>query len=185
MKKIIAFGASNSTNSINRQFAKWTAEQLVEVEVNLLDLNEFEMPIFSPERQKEQGIHEHAVTFKNLIKEADGIIISFAEYNGSFSAAFKNIFDWMSRIERPIWADKPMFLMGTSPGGRGARMVLETAVKTFPHQGAQVVASFSLPSFHQNFNDEAGIKDDELRSTFFDQLDLFQESLNQELAPTE
>ncbi len=178
MKKIVAFGASNSTKSINKQLAKWTAEQLNNVEVQLLDLNDFEMPIYSPERQAD-GFPEHAVRFKNLIKEADGITISFAEYNGSYSAAFKNIFDWMSRLPRPIWVEKPMFLMGTSPGKRGAKTVLETAVKSFPHQGGQVVASFSLPSFTENFNLENGIVNAELRNEFEKQLHFFQQALDQ------
>lgn len=177
MKKIIAFGASNSSNSINKKLAAWSASQLENVTVELLDLNDFEMPIYSPERQQSDGIHEKAMRFKKIITEADGIIISFAEYNGSYSAAFKNIFDWMSRAEKPIWSEKPMFLMGTSPGGRGSKMVLETAAKTFPFQGAKVAATFSLPSFHQNFDLEIGITEEALRKTFQEELALFQAAI--------
>ena len=166
MKKIVAFGASNSTKSINQQLAKWASSQLRGVEVNFLDLNDFEMPIYSMDREQESGFPDKAQQFKNQLSESDGILISFAEYNGSYSSAFKNIFDWISRIGRPIWSDKPMFLLGTSPGGRGAKTVLDTAVSSFPHQGGQVVASFSLPSFHQNFNEKEGIIDDELHAQF-------------------
>ena len=40
---------------------------------------------------------------------------------------FKNIFDWISRIEKIVWYNKPMFLMSTSDGSRGAKLVLEIA----------------------------------------------------------
>ncbi len=177
MKNIIAFGASNSSTSINKQLAKWTSDQLEDSSVTLLDLNDYEMPIYSMDREKNDGFPEIAEQFKKRINEADGIIISFAEYNGSYSSAFKNIFDWISRIGKPIWSDKPMFLMATSPGKRGGQSVLETAKTSFPHQGGFVVASFSLPTFHENFNSEDGIINTDLLSEFKEQLRLFSEAI--------
>ena len=177
MKNIIVFGASNSSTSINKQLAKWTSDQLEDSSVTLLDLNDYEMPIYSMDREKNDGFPERAEQFKKLINETDGIIISFAEYNGSYSSAFKNIFDWISRISKPIWSDKPMFLMATSPGKRGGQSVLETAKTSFPHQGGDVVASFSLPAFHENFNSESGIINEDLLEAFKHQLDLFSQAL--------
>ena len=175
-KRITVFGASSSRNSINKQLASWAASQLDNVEVNLLDLNDYEMPIFSVDKEQESGIPQLAHTFKEQLRNADGIIISFAEHNGSFSAAFKNIFDWASRIEKSMWLDKPMFLLATSPGGRGGAGILATAVNYFPHGGGNVVASFSLPSFGQNFSEE-GILDEELRKKFEGQIEIFKSAL--------
>lgn len=179
MKTIVAFGASSSRTSINQKLAKWAGDQMEGVEITLLDLNDFEMPIYSMDREQADGIPALAKTFKEHISNADGILISFAEHNGSYSAAFKNVLDWMSRIGRPIWSDKPMFLMGSSPGGRGAASVLETATKSFPHQGGKVVASFSLPSFNQNFNEESGIIDPSLLEGFQEQLAVFVEVVDE------
>jgi NAD(P)H-dependent FMN reductase len=173
MNNIVAFGASSSIQSINKQLARWAADQLKDVQLNFLDLNDFEMPIFSVEREREIGIPEEAKRFKAAISEADGIIISFAEHNGSYTAAFKNIFDWMSRLEKPIWSNKPMFLLATSPGPRGAGGVLSTAKNSFPYQGGKVVASFSLPSFEQNFKETEGISSSSLKDSFQEQLSLF------------
>jgi NAD(P)H-dependent FMN reductase len=170
MKKIVALGASNSINSINQKLAAYAASQIENTQLELIDLNKYEMPIFSIDREKESGIPEQALKFKNLIQSSDGIIISFAEHNGSYSAAFKNIFDWTSRISRSMWEDKPMFLLATSPGGRGGRKVLEIAVNDFPHRGGKVIAHYSLPSFHQNFSDKDGILDASLKSSFENQL---------------
>ena len=45
MKKIIAFGASSSTNSINKKLAIYAANQISNSKVIVLDLNDFEMGI--------------------------------------------------------------------------------------------------------------------------------------------
>ncbi len=177
MKNIIAFGASNSRQSINQVLAGWTAKQVENVNVQLVDLNDYEMPIFSVDREKSDGIPDKAKAFKSLIKDASGIIISFAEYNGSYSSAFKNIFDWVSRLDQPIWSDKPMFLLATSPGPRGGQTVLGSALTSFPFQGGKVVADFSLPSFYDNFSKETGITNANLQSDFELQLSKFSETI--------
>ena len=100
--KILAFGASNSSTSINKQLATYTAGQMTGADVTILDLNDFEMPIYSIDREKAGGIPSLAHDFKAEVKKADKIIISFAEHNGGYSAAFKNIMDWMSRIEGAV-----------------------------------------------------------------------------------
>lgn len=178
MKKILAFGASSSTTSINHKLAKYASDQIKDAEINLIDLNDFEMPIFSVDKEQDNGIPEKAKQFKELIREADGVLISFAEHNGSYSTAFKNIFDWSSRIEKEMWLNKLMFLLATSPGPRGGKSVLGLAVNDFPHRAGQVIASFSLPSFHQNFSDGGGIADAEIKAEFEEQLARFEKALS-------
>jgi len=126
------------------------------------DLNDYEMPIYSIDREQRDGIPELAVAFKQLIKDADKIIISFAEHNGSYTTSFKNIMDWISRIPGDTWESKPYMLMSTSPGRRGGVGVLAGAEQTFGHMGAQVISTFSLPSFNDNFDDSRGIIEDTL-----------------------
>jgi len=179
MKKVVAFGASNSTRSINQQFANWVSSQIKDTQVNHMDLNDYEMHIYSIDREQRNGIPDKAHLFKNTLREADGIIISFSEHNGGFTAAFKNIYDWASRIERSMWLNKPMFLLSTSPGPRGAKNVLSTAVRDFPHRGGQIVASFSLPSFKKNFTPDNGIIESELRNEFEKQLENFKRALHE------
>ena len=165
-KKIIAFGASSSKNSINKQLATYAASQFKDAEIEILDLNDYEMPIFSLDKEAENGIPELATQFFNKLSTADLIIISFAEHNGAYSTAFKNIFDWISRINPKFLNEKPTLLMATSPGPRGGLSVLEIAKNRFPFQGAIVKGSFSLPSFKDNFDNEKGITNDELKKDF-------------------
>ena len=173
MKNVVALGASSSEASINKQFASWVAQQVNEVEVDVLDLNDFEMPLYSVDLERLEGVPQKAVAFRDQLQAADGIVISFAEHNGSYTAAFKNIFDWFSRIQKPIWMEKPMLLLAAAPGPRGGKNVLDLAVKTFPYQGGNVAASFSLPKFRDNFSAEEGIVNPELKSEFEEALRLF------------
>lgn len=156
-KKIIAFGASSSKQSINKQLVTFAANQFQNVSVEILDLNDYEMPIFSVDKEKENGIHPLAQEFYSKLGSADLIIISFAEHNGNYSSAFKNILDWTSRINAKTFQEKPMLLLATSPGARGGSSVLEIASKRFPFQGGIVKGSFSLPSFYENFDVINGI----------------------------
>ena len=113
MKKIVAFGASSSKNSINKELAKYAASRVPESTYEMLDLLDFEMPIYSEDRECEQGVPELASKFKKLIKDSDGIVISFAEHNGVYTSAYKNILDCISVIEKVVWCNKPKFILDT------------------------------------------------------------------------
>jgi len=152
--KVIAFGASSSRQSINKQLATSTAQMIDGADVEVLDLNDFEMPLFSVDREKDIGMHPLAQAFRDKIATADYLVISFAEHNGNYSAAFKNLFDWCTRIDRNVFQDKPCLMMATSPGGRGGQSVLELALSQLPRFGCDIKASLSVPSFHDNFDTE-------------------------------
>jgi len=152
--KIIAFGGSPSKNSINKKLATYAASLFTNAEVEILDLNNFQMPLFTVDLEAEIGQHELAKAFLAKIESADFLVVSLAENNGNYSAAFKNIFDWCSRITPKVFQEKPMLLLATSPGARGGASVLEIAKTAFPRYGADVKATFSLPNFNANFDIE-------------------------------
>lgn len=154
MKHIIAFAGSNSKTSINKQLAIYASSLVEDVDVSILDLNDFDLPLYGIDLENEKGIPDNAHKFLNLIKDSDGIILSLAEHNGAYATVFKNLFDWMSRIEGKTFFGKPMFLMSTSPGGRGGLSVLEIAQNRFPRHHANIVEVFSLPSFSANFSED-------------------------------
>ena len=163
MKKIIAIGGSSSKNSINKQLAIYTANLFQNTEVEILDLNDYEMHLFSVDKEKENGIPSLAQEFYTKIGTADLIVLSLAEHNGAYSTAFKNLLDWTSRINAKTFQQKSMLLMATSPGARGGNTVLEIAAKRFPFQGAEVKETFSLPMFYENFDTVNGIINPELK----------------------
>jgi NAD(P)H-dependent FMN reductase len=110
--------------------------------------------------EEKNGFPDGAQKFSDLLDNYDGFIVSLAEHNGSYAAAFKNIFDWASRINRKVFRDKPLLLMATSPGGRGGASVLATASEGFPHMGATNVTTFSLPNFYDNFKEDELVNDE-------------------------
>lgn len=155
--KIIAFAGSNSQHSINKKLVAYASSLFENAEVEVLDLNDFQMPLFSVDTEKEIGQHPLAKAFLDKIETADILLVSLAEHNGNYSAAFKNVIDWCSRINGKIFQEKPMLLMATSPGGRGGASVLEMATNNFPRFGAVIKNTFSLPNFNANFDVEKGM----------------------------
>lgn len=153
---VLTFAASNSSKSINCQLAHYAASLIEGAEIEHLDIHDYETPLYRADREEAGGIPQRAHDFLARIGEADAIIVSFAEHNGAYTAAFKNLFDWCSRVGRDVWQGKPMILLATSPGGRGARSVLDFAVASVPRFGGDVIGHLSVPSFAENFDFEAG-----------------------------
>jgi len=154
--KVLAFAASSSKNSINKQLANFVATQIPQAQIELLDINDYEMPLFSEDREKELGQPDLAKDFYHKLGEADFIVIAFAEHNGSYTAAYKNLFDWTSRIDMKVYQDKPMIMLATSPGPGGAASVLAAAQGSAPFFGANVKGAISVSSFYDNFDLESG-----------------------------
>ena len=169
--KILAFAASNSKQSINKQLVAHAASVFQSEideggEIEILDLNEFEMPSYSIDREKEEGIPDAARRFFAKIGEADALLISYAEHNGFYTAAYKNIFDWASRIDMKVFQSKPMVIMSASAGPNGGANVLKTASESAPFFGAQVLSSLSIGPFMEKFDAATGrLKDAALAAT--------------------
>ncbi len=159
--KVLVLGGSNSKKSINKRLAFYTADLLKQknpqAQLNKIDINDFELPLFGVDLEEKIGQPEAAKRFLKLIQDCDLFVLSLAEHNGSYSVAFKNLMDWTSRIDGQMFSKKPMFLMATSPGPRGGASVLEAAQKRFPFMGGNIKSTFSLPEFEKNFSDEKGI----------------------------
>ena len=162
MKKILAFGGSISSKSINKQLALYTANLVTNTIVEVIDLTEYLAPVYSIDEEK-KGFPEKLLNLSQYMKKFDGYIVSLAEHNGSYAAAFKSILDWLSRINREIFNNHPVLLLATSPGGRGGASVLETASNYFPHAGASDVITFSLSNFYDNFQENKIVNDEILK----------------------
>ncbi|WP_432671053.1 NADPH-dependent FMN reductase [Flavobacterium sp. SM2513] len=173
--KIIAFAGSNSSKSINKKLATYAASLFENAAVEVLDLNEYEAPLFSVDTEIKIGKAEKADAFVQKINSATVLVVSLAENNGNYSASFKNLIDWCSRIDKGFFQNKPMLLMATSPGGRGGKGVLEIAQNNLPRFDANIQAVFSLPSFEENFDVENNkISNEELNGELKDAVEKLQ-----------
>jgi NAD(P)H-dependent FMN reductase len=155
--KILAFAASNSRKSINKDLIRYAATLLPDDDVDIIDINDYEMPIYNIDLEEAHGIPEAASRFLDKIAKADALLISYAEHNGNYTVAYKNLFDWASRVDRKVYQDKPIVMLSTSPGAGGARSVLSLAVESAHYFAGRVVASLSVPEFFKNFDRDEGV----------------------------
>ncbi len=177
MASILAFAGSNSSTSVNFKLVKYTVSLIKNHNVELLDMVNHPFPMYSEDYEKEKGYSNSLVEFKNDIQKADGLIISVNEHNGNPSAYFKNLIDWLSRLERNFIGDKKILLMSTSPGKRGGIGSLEVVKNMLSRFGAEIVSTFSLPSFNADFDSELGITDKDLAQGHQNALEEFLKTL--------
>jgi len=168
MPKILAFAGSARKDSLNKKLLKIAVEgaQAAGADVTLVDLADFELPLFSQDLESDMGMPDIAGKFKRLMIAHDGFLIASPEYNSAFSPLLKNTIDWASRSESddepPLMAyrGKTAAILATSPGGLGGmrglvmlRMLLgNLGVIVFPDQQA-------VPNGLKAFNDDGSMSD--------------------------
>ncbi|WP_339654211.1 NAD(P)H-dependent oxidoreductase [uncultured Maribacter sp.] len=178
MRYILAFAGSNSSVSINYQLVKYTSSLINGHEVRLRDMANYPFPMYSEDVEKESGFSNSLVEFKNEIRNAIGLIISVNEHNSYPSAYFKNVIDWLSRLDSQFLVDKKILLMSTSNGGRGAKGALEDAEKMLTRFKGEVVETFSLSKYGENFDEEKGITNSDFAKIHADKVASFVKSIS-------
>lgn len=178
MGYILGFAGSNSSTSINYELVRYTASLIKGQESRLMDMSKCPFPMYSEDYEKEKGFSNSLVEIKNDIQGAAGIIISVNEHNSNPSAYFKNLIDWLSRLDKNCFKDKKILLMSTSGGKRGAQSSLEVSEKLLHRFGATIVETFSLPNFHDIFDIKAGISDKELSERHQQKLKSFLDAID-------
>lgn len=80
------------------------------------------IPVYDGDAEAEHGLPPAVVALKEKLRAADGLLLVSPEYNNSMPGAFKNAIDWMTRPSQDIathFRDKPVAVIGASPGGFG------------------------------------------------------------------
>lgn len=155
--KILAFAGSTRTDSLNKKLIKTAAGMARDAgaDVTLIDLRDFEMPLYDGDLEAEKGLPEKAKAFKKLLSSHDAILISSPEYNAGYSGVLKNAIDWASRTEskdeKPfgVFAGKPIGLMAASPGGLAGLRGLYALRDLFMNMGVPVIPQMqAVPAAH-------------------------------------
>ncbi|MEM0936220.1 MAG: NAD(P)H-dependent oxidoreductase [Pseudomonadota bacterium] len=159
--KVLAFAATTSSTSINRALLGYATARLEaigppEIEIEFLKLADYEMPIYSSDREKADGVPTAAKALFDKIGSVDALMISYAEHNGSVTAAWKNTFDWMTRIDTKVWHDKPMVLLAATPGPRSGAGVLGNQQTLIPFFGGVVKGVYGVGKWYEAWDAEAG-----------------------------
>ncbi len=158
--RLLAFAATNSRASINRALVTHAATRIrqngaLPAEITFVDLNDHDMPVYSIDRETEAGIPAAAQDLFAQIGAADALLISFAEHNGTVTAAWKNVFDWMSRIEAKVFQGKPMVILAATPGPRAGAGVLGGLEALAPHFGGVIVGKLGIGRWQDAWDDKA------------------------------
>ncbi len=169
MAKLLFFAGSVRKDSINKKLAKLAVGRAREqgAEVTLIDLKDFEMPLYDGDLEDEKGLPENAGRLKQLFIDHDGFFIASPEYNSSFSPLLKNTLDWISRVEEEnepsliAYSGKIAALAATSPGGLGGLRGLVSLRMMLGNVGVTVIPSqIAIGSGFQAFNDNGDLVDE-------------------------
>lgn len=167
MPRILAFAGSTRADSFNRRLVALAAEKAraAGAEVTLLELAEFELPLYDGDREAAEGLPPGAVRLKALMVEHDAFLIACPEYNGSITPLLKNAIDWASRAadgEPPLVAyrGKLAALLAASPGALGGLRGLVHVRAILSGIGVLVTpGQFALSAAHKAFTDGGTLAD--------------------------
>ena len=160
--KVLLFAGSLRKDSLNKKVVRFTdkiLKNIKDVESIVVDLQPLQIPVYDGDIET-AGIPAGVLTLAKHIAEADAIIISSPEYNGSMSSPLKNTLDWVSRVKPMPLMNKPILLLGASPGALGATRGLAHA-----RQPMETMGNFLYPQamgfMHadQAFDENEDLKD--------------------------
>ncbi|MDB6092917.1 MAG: reductase [Verrucomicrobia bacterium] len=160
--RILAFSGSARRESLNRKLLAVAVQATRDAgaEVTLLDLNDFELPLYHGDLEDAKGMPENATKLVNLIIEHQGLLIASPEYNSMFTPLLKNTLDWCTRADDSPFPGKVAAVVSASPGILGGVRSMQHARHLLLHLGCHVVpAQCMLSKAHEAFDDQGKLKD--------------------------
>lgn len=168
----LCFVASNHSASINRQLTLSIIQDFKDIEY--LEIQSYHVPMYSQDLERDSGFPETVKQLAKHIRSSHRLIIATNEHNGAISAFFKNIFDWLTRWDIKLFADKKIIVLSTSEGQRGGLSANKYLSDVLARNGAHVIASITFPSFSKNFDiHKQIISNQELKQKIHQQLQSF------------
>src|SRR6266581_2056400 len=140
MPSIAILSASVRINRHSHRVALYFKKYIEEnklATVHILDLNEYQFPIFSERLKFQTNPSTQVIDFTNKIKSADGVIIVTPEYNGGYPASLKNVVDLLY----DEWRRKPIAIATVSDGSFGGTQVI-----TSPQFTLWKIRSWTVPA---------------------------------------
>jgi chromate reductase len=117
---VLAIGGSLRRDSFNRRVVQ-AAPALAPQSLQISVYDELaSVPLFSEDLE----MHAPAgvAQLRRAVASADGMLIATPEYNQSLPGVVKNMVDWLSRGEPVVIEDKPIGILGITPGAWGTRI---------------------------------------------------------------
>lgn len=162
MTKVLAVSGSLRKRSHNSGLIRAVAANAPEgVEIEIYDALE-SLPPYNEDRDTDP-IPAAVADLRARIAEADAVLISTPEYNGTVPGQLKQFVDWGSRpYGTGALAGKPVAVVGVSMSDYGARWAQEHLKKALGVAGAQVT-EIDLPvgGSGSKFDEDGNLTDQE------------------------
>ena len=154
MQHIVIISSSVRTGRASNRIAAFFKNYIEEnklATVELLDLKEYNFPVFEERLKFQKDPSAKAVEFAGKVKAAAGVLIVTPEYNGGYPAALKNVIDLLT----DEWKRKPVAISTVSSGGFGGMQVITSLqYSLWKLQAWTVPALFPVPKVTESFDEE-------------------------------
>jgi NAD(P)H-dependent FMN reductase len=163
--KILAFAGSARRDSFNKKLVAIAAggAKQAGADVTVIDLADFELPLFNQDLEAEKGLPPKALELKKLFNEHHGLLISCPEYNSSITPLLKNTIDWVSLA---AYKGKVATLISASPGALGGLRGLVTVRSILGNIGVLVLPEqIAVPTAHQAIGPDGRLKDEKMQAS--------------------
>ncbi len=159
MPHIVILSASVRTGRHSHRVAVYFKKFLEENKTatsEILDLTEYNFPVFNERLKFQPSPSEKVLNFANKIKSADGVVIVTPEYNGGYPASLKNVVDLLY----DEWRRKPIAIATASEGAFGGTQVITSLQFSLWKIRAWTVPSmFPVPKVQSSFDEEGNPAD--------------------------
>ncbi len=165
--KILAYAGSSRAGSFNRKLIRIAADaaRAAGGDVTLVELSDYEMPLYNGDLESSAGLPEKAKAMKALFLSHDGLLFSCPEYNSSITPLWKNTIDWVSRPapgEKNLecFEGKVAGLVAASPGALGGLRGLVHVRSILGNIGVFVIPKqVAVMKAHEAFDENGALKD--------------------------
>lgn len=164
MSSILALSGSLRSGSYNTSLLQ-AAQQLFPAAIAMASIAD--IPLYNADVEA-AGFPATVETLKQRIAAADGLLIASPEYNNSVPGVLKNAMDWLSRPSgdiRNVFRDRPVAVIGVSPGGFGTISAQAAWLPVWRALGARHWSGGRLLVSHarQVFDSDGALVDDDMR----------------------
>ncbi|OJU56571.1 MAG: NADPH-dependent FMN reductase [Alphaproteobacteria bacterium 62-8] len=122
------------------------------------------IPLYNADEENAVGLPEAVTQLKDAVANADGLLLATPEYNNGIPGVFKNAIDWLSRPASDIgriFGNRPVAIMGTSPGNFGTLLAQNDWLPVLRTLGARpwFGGRFIAPRAQSLFDGEGRLND--------------------------
>ncbi len=170
--KILTISGSVRKDSVNSALLK-TARK---ISTDKFDFDSYEdladLPIFNQDIEGE-NIPDAVFELGKAVHEADAVLISTPEYNGSIPGGLKNLLDWGSRpYGQGAFNGKVVAVIGASPSQYGASRAVEMTSNILEAMSAHVInRKLTLGNAPERVSSDGEIVDEMISRSLSDVLD--------------